>query len=107
MTKKKLLIFIIFAGAIIIRLIKLDAVPIELFGDELDAGYQAYSIFKTGRDIRGYKFPIYFHSLSESKAPLYLYSAVPFVAIFGLNEMGVRLPSVFLAQSDFCLFIFW
>lgn len=93
--KKKVFIAIIFIFALVIRLVKLDSIPIELFGDELDAGYQAYSILKTGKDIRGYKFPIYFHSLSESKAPVYLYSTVPFVAIFGLNEWGVRLPAVF------------
>lgn len=103
--KKKILVGIIFAFAIIVRLIKLDSIPIELFGDELDGGYQAYSILKTGRDIRGYKFPIYFHSLSESKAPVYLYSTVPFVAVFGLNEWGVRLPSVFFGMIGI-LFIY-
>lgn len=92
--KKTLLIILIFVFAIALRLVKLDTIPIELFGDELDAGYQAYSILNTGKDIRGYKFPLYFHSLSESKAPVYLYSTVPFVAIFGLNVWGVRLPGV-------------
>lgn len=103
--KKKILIITIFVIALLLRLVKLNTVPIELFGDELDAGYQAYSILKTGKDIRGYKFPIYFHSLSESKAPAYLYSTVPFVAIFGLNEWGVRLPSVFFGMMGL-LFIY-
>ena len=103
--KKKILIITIFVIALAIRLVKLDTVPIELFGDELDAGYQAYSILKTGKDIRGYKFPIYFHSLSESKAPVYLYATVPFVAVFGLNEWGVRLPAVFFGMAGI-LFIY-
>lgn len=103
--KKKILIIAIFIIALLLRLVKLDKVPIELFGDELDAGYQAYSILKTGKDIRGYKFPIYFHSLSESKAPVYLYSTVPFVAFFGLNEWGVRLPAVFFGMIGI-LFIY-
>ena len=103
--KKKILIITIFVIALAIRLVKLDTVPIELFGDELDAGYQAYSILKTGKDIRGYKFPIYFHSLSESKAPVYLYTTVPFVAVFGLNEWGVRLPAVFFGMVGI-LFIY-
>jgi len=89
-----------FLGLILIlaaffRLYQLNQVPIELFGDELDIGYQAYSILKTGKDLRGYSWPIYFHSLSEFRAPLYLYATVPFVALFGLNEWGVRLPAAF------------
>lgn len=103
--KISLLLWGIIILATVLRTVNLNRVPSELFGDELDAGYQAYSILKTGRDIRGYKFPIYFHSLSESKAPLYLYSTVPFVAIFGLNEWGVRLPSVFFGMIGI-LFIY-
>lgn len=91
---KKICLFVfILVIALLLRFLNLDKVPIELFGDELDAGYQAYSVLKTGKDIRGYKYPFYFHSLSESKAPVYLYATVPFVAIFGLNPWGVRLPA--------------
>ncbi len=73
---------------------------LELFGDELDVGYQAYSILKTGRDSRGNFLPVYISSFSESRAPLFLYSAVPSVLIFGLNEWGVRLTAVFWGLLD-------
>lgn len=79
----------------VLRLYQLDKVPIELFGDELDVGYQAYSILKTGEDLYGQKLPVFFHSLSEYRAPLFIYSTVPTVAIWGLNEWGVRLSAVF------------
>lgn len=64
-----------------------------MFGDELDLGYHAYSILKTGRDYQGNFAPINFHSLAEWRTPLYLYSAVPSVFIFGISALGVRLPA--------------
>lgn len=91
-----LLIILLFA--FLIRVYRLE--QLELFGDELDVGYHAYSILKTGKDYKGNLFPIYFNSFSEYRAPLFLYSAVPFVALFGLNEWGVRLTSVFWGIMD-------
>ena len=73
----------------------MDTIPPALFGDEVDVGYQAYSLWETGRDLTGRFMPFYLKSLSEFRTPLYIYSAVPFVAIFGLTEWGVRLPAVF------------
>lgn len=60
----------------------------------MDLGYQAYSISKTGRDYQGNFMPLHFHSLAEWRTPLYLYSAVPTVALFGISPLGVRLPAV-------------
>lgn len=81
--------------AIFLRIFRLDSVPPALFGDEVDVGYQAYSLLETGRDLTGRFLPFYLKSLSEYRTPLYIYSAVPFIGVFGLNEWGVRLPAVF------------
>lgn len=91
--KIKLLLISILLLSAILRLYKLDKNPVSLFGDELDVGYQAYSILKTGRDYMGNFLPIHFQSLAEYRTPLYLYSAVPTVAIFGISAWGVRLPA--------------
>src|SRR5687768_13054969 len=96
MKKISFIIFsLIFVLAIFLRVYRLDNVPPALFGDEIDVGYQAYSLWETGRDLTGRLMPFYIRSLSEFRTPLYIYSAVPFVGIFGLNEWGVRLPAVF------------
>jgi len=79
--------------AMFLRLYELKTNPVSLFGDELDLGYHAYSIFKTGRDYQGNYFPIHFHSLAEWRTPLYLYAAVPSVFLFGITPLGVRLPA--------------
>lgn len=93
MKKTKVLLIGILLIASFLRLWKLSYVPISLFGDEVDLGYQAYSILKTGKDYYGNFMPIHFHSLAEWRTPLYLYSAVPTVAIFGISQLGVRLPA--------------
>lgn len=94
MGKKTLLVLIvIILIASFLRLWRIGEVPISLMGDELDLGYQAYSILKTGRDYSGNPWPIHFQSLAEWRTPLYLYSAVPTVALFGISPLGVRLPA--------------
>jgi len=86
-------LIIVLTFSLFLRVYKLNS--LELFGDELDVGYQAYSLLKTGKDYMGQTFPTYIHSLSEWRAPLLMYATAPFVAIFGLNEWGVRLAPVF------------
>ncbi len=91
--KQRAILITILLIASFLRLWRLDEVPVSLFGDELDVGYHAFSILKTGRDYQGNFLPIHFHSLAEWRTPLYLYSSVPTVAIFGISPLGVRLPA--------------
>ncbi|HEX6977566.1 MAG TPA: glycosyltransferase family 39 protein [Patescibacteria group bacterium] len=84
----------ILALAFILRFWNITKVPVSLFGDEVDLGYQAYSFLKTGKDYSGNILPLHFNSLAEWRTPLYLYSAVPTVALFGISPYGVRLPAV-------------
>jgi len=89
----KILLISILLIASFLRLYKLTVNPVSLFGDELDLGYQAFSILKTGQDYSGNFLPIHFHSFAEWRTPLYLYSAVPTVAIWGITPLGVRVPA--------------
>ncbi|OGM62451.1 hypothetical protein A3A52_03595 [Candidatus Woesebacteria bacterium RIFCSPLOWO2_01_FULL_39_14] len=91
---KTVLPYLIIAAAAFLRIWRLDKVPLELFGDEIDAGIQAYSILKTGKDIFSNQYPVIFHSFSEYRLPLQIYSMVGTIGLFGLTEMGVRLASV-------------
>lgn len=91
--RSKVLLIIILVGAAFLRLWKLNNVPVSMFGDELDVGYHAYSILETGKDYYGNAWPLNFHSLAEFRTPLFIYSTVPTVAIFGISPLGVRLPA--------------
>src|SRR5258706_11517241 len=93
MKKSNIILAAILLIASFLRLSNLSSVPVSMFGDEMDVGYQAYSILKTGEDYSGNFMPLHFESLAEWRTPLYLYSAVPTVAIFGITPLGVRLPA--------------
>lgn len=85
---------IIFFLSLFLRLIYLTQIPPSLNWDEASLGVNAYSILKTGRDEWGRAWPLTFEAFGDYKLPGYIYTLVPFIAIFGLNEFSVRLPSV-------------
>lgn len=87
------LVIIILLVAAILRLWNLGNIPPHLTPDEASLGYNVYSILKTGRDEFGKFLPIIFKSFGDFKPGLYIYLTVPSVAIFGLTEFAVRLPS--------------
>lgn len=86
-----ILICILFLGT---RLYKISEIPISVYWDEASIGYNAYSISKDGMDEWGDFLPLHFRAFGEFKLPVYIYSVVPFVKIFGLNAFSVRVPSV-------------
>lgn len=94
--KTRLVLVLIVFLAFVLRFYNLTSNPAGLNGDEAAIGYNAYSILKTGRDEYGQAFPLAFRSFDDYKPPLYVYLAVPSVAVFGLNELGVRFPSAIL-----------
>jgi 4-amino-4-deoxy-L-arabinose transferase-like glycosyltransferase len=90
---KNIFLLAIIAVAAFLRLWKLGSIPPSLTPDEAALGYNSYSILKTGRDEYGEFLPVIFKSFGDYKPGLYIYLTVPFVAVFGLNEWAVRLPS--------------
>jgi 4-amino-4-deoxy-L-arabinose transferase-like glycosyltransferase len=88
---------LLFCSAIIIifcYFYKLGEVPFGFFCDEASIGYNAYSLLTTGKDEFGKNWPLFYQAFGEFKNPVMLYSTIPFVGIFGLNEFAVRFPSL-------------
>ena len=75
------------------RFYQLGNVPPSPDWDEAALGYNAYSIFKTGKDEYGTFLPLSIRSFDDYKPPLYVYLTVPSVALFGLTPWSTRLPS--------------
>lgn len=69
----------------------LNNFPPALNADEAAFGYNAYSIFKTGKDEYGVFLPLRMQSFGDFKLPLYSYLSAPLVGILGLNEFNSRL----------------
>lgn len=86
--------FFVLALGLGLRVYKLASVPSGFFADEASIGYNAYSLLATGKDEYGNPFPIFFRSFGDYKAPISIYSTIPFIALFGLTEFSTRLTSV-------------
>ena len=80
--------------AFVLRFYRVTSDPPSLNWDETSIGYNAYSILKTGRDEWGQFIPLHFKSYGEYKLPAQIYASIPGIAIFGLNEFGVRITPV-------------
>lgn len=92
--------------AVVLRFSFFGVVPPALNWDEASLGYNAFSILKTGKDEWGRTMPISFEAFGDYKLPVYIYTAVPFVGVFGLNELAVRLPSM-LAGVLSVFLLYW
>lgn len=90
---KKLLLITILILAAFLRLYRLNDIPPGVNRDEASIGVTAYSLMTTGKDEYGRAFPLSFESFGDWKLPLYIYTTIPFVKLFGLSELAVRLPS--------------
>jgi len=96
---KKIFFFItvIFFIAAVLRFYHLGDYPIGLHRDEAFLGYNAYSIYKTGRDMNGNFLPLHLQSFLYSPAG-YSYITIPFIWFFGLSSFSVRFASAFFGS---------
>lgn len=90
---KKLLIIFLFLLALFFRFWQFGKVPPGLSRDEASQGYTAYSLLQTGQDEYGNSWPLSIKSFGDWKMPVYVYANLPFVALFGLQNWVVRLPT--------------
>lgn len=100
----KKLLFAIIVLALVLRIWHVGDVPPGVTNDEASYIYNAYSVWKTGKDITGKLLPLSINlDNSFSPVPVYLYA--PFVGIFGLSPFVGRLP-VALAGTVSVFFLF-
>ena len=93
--KSVFLLVLIVILSIFLRGYKLGEIPAGLNRDEAAIGFTAFSLWQTGSDEYGEKFPISFKSFGDWKLPLYIYASILPVASLGLNQSSVRLLSLF------------
>lgn len=94
LTLTKLLLGGIVLIALLVRTVHLGTNPPSISWDEASIGYNAYTIATTGKDEHGTFLPLdTFAAFGDYKPPVPVYLTVPFVALLGLNETAIRLPS--------------
>lgn len=94
MSKQYALLAIAVAIGFSLRIYHLSSNPPALNQDYASVGYNAFALLKTGADEYGQRFPLVFRSFDVYNLPLAIYLTVPSIALFGLTELGVRIPAV-------------
>jgi hypothetical protein len=95
--RRPLIVLTLFliAVSVFVRFERLHSVPVALFSDEVDIAYHVTALRQTGLDYQG-RFPIQFHSFSDVRTPLSIYSSY-LLTLLGVDiESSVRLaPALF------------
>lgn len=91
--KKVFILILIIILAFFVRVFKNTTYPNGFFGDEAAIGYNAYKLLSKGQDEHAKKTPLFFQSFGEYRLPVAVYSNIPVIAVFGLNEFSVRLTT--------------
>jgi len=84
---------ILFFLAVFLRFYQLGKVPPGIMVDESIIGYDAYSVYKTGKDVWGKKWPLIFKSFGDYKPPGLEYTITFLLNFLSLNTFTTRLPS--------------
>lgn len=103
-----LLVLLAVCVAAPLRLVDLAGIPSGLNQDEAVSGYDAWSIFQTGRDHHGHPISLTgLESFGDWASPLLTLLTVPFVGMLGLNVESIRLVSALLgiAAVVVCYFL--
>ncbi len=90
--KYRICIFIFLMLGFILRIVGIGNYPNALNVDEASSGYEAYSIGNYGIDRNGNFLPVFLKSWGIGQNALYSYILMPFVKLFGLNLITLRLP---------------
>ncbi len=87
----------ITALAAILRFVGLGHSPPGLNQDEAIDAWNAWCLLKTGHDMTGTAWPVFYsHAVGDNRTTLLFYLMLPFQALFGLTVLSTRLPSAFL-----------
>lgn len=88
------LLLAITAVAAALRIVGLTHVPPGLNQDEAIGSWISWCLLKTGRDMTGQSWPIFYtRGIGDYSSTLFLYLTMPFQALGGLNVWTARLPT--------------
>ena len=92
---------------LLFRLSLLELTPPGFFVDESSIGYNAVTILQTGADEHGVQYPLYFKAFGDYKNPIFIYSVVPLLWLFGISVGTVRFAAALWGLGAVWLFAWW
>ena len=101
-----LTIIIIFIGCFA-RLIYIDIYPVGLNQDEASSAYDAWSVMNYGIGRNGESYPVHFIAWGSGQNALYGYLMIPFIQLFGLTNLAIRLPMALVGCISLLIFYYF
>lgn len=99
-------IVVIFVGCFA-RLIHIDIYPVGLNQDEASSAYDAWSVANYGIGRNGESFPVHFIAWGSGQNALYGYLMIPFIQLFGLSNLAIRLPMALVGCISLVIFYYF
>lgn len=91
------LLLIVFIIGLILRIYNVGSIPSGITNDEVTYSYNAYSLFKTGKDLTGNFLP-WITKIAVPFMPVPIYSNALFIGILGPSLFSARLFNVILGS---------
>lgn len=101
---KKIYIGLILIIAVLTRCAGFGAYPGGVHVDEAFSGYEAWSMLNYGTDSWGYHNPVYLTAWGSGMNVMNSILIMPFVKVWGLNEITIRLPQVIIGLVSIYVF---
>lgn len=95
---------LLFLMGAVIRILYIGSIPPGLNQDEASIGYDAYAILHYGKDRNGIHLPIHLIAWGSGQNALYAYLSMPFILLFGLTPMSVRMVSLLMGLLGMIIF---
>lgn len=102
--KQNKLICLLFVIGTAARVLYAGTIPGGLNQDEASIGYDAYSILHYGIDRNGITLPIHLIAWGSGQNALYAYLSMPFIYLFGLTPLSVRMVSILFGLVGMVIF---
>ena len=103
--RELLLALLLLLLGTLLRFLFLGALPPGLNQDEASIGYDAWSLLHYGVDRNGDPWPVLFQSWGSGQNVLYAWLSLPFLGLFGLSTLSLRLCAAFWGSLS--LLLFW
>ena len=101
----RLLFVLIFAFGVGVRLFRFGMLPRGVNQDGAWAAVEALCLLRDGTDHLGVSLPTYFGVWDHAQmSTLYSYLLVPFIALFGLTRITMRMPMLLVSIAAMPLF---
>ena len=108
---KKKPIFILFILVLLIgltvRFLFIESYPKYINPDEINIGYDAWSLANYGVDRYGYKLPVILVGRGSGQNALYAYLLIPLIKVFGLSIFTVRLLNAIFGGITLIMTLFF